>query len=35
MNRILYEVRQETVYIHAIIDTRRDLPSFLLRRLVR
>ena len=35
MNRILYEVRQETVYIHAIIETRRDLPSFLLRRLVR
>jgi plasmid stabilization system protein ParE len=35
MNRIIYEVRQDTVYIHLIVDTRRDMLSFLLRRLVR
>lgn len=34
-NRIIYEVRQDTIYIHLIVDSRRDLPSFLLRRLVR
>src|SRR5664280_1559245 len=35
MNRIIYEVRQDTVYVHLIVDTRRDMISFLLRRLVR
>ncbi|PIQ52818.1 MAG: plasmid stabilization protein [Comamonadaceae bacterium CG12_big_fil_rev_8_21_14_0_65_59_15] len=35
MNRIIYEVRQNTVYIHVIVDVRRDMPSFLMRRLVR
>ena len=35
MNRIIYEVREERVYIHAIIDTRRDLQSLLLIRLLR
>ena len=35
MNRIIYEVRQDTLYIHLIADSRRDLMSFLLRRLVR
>lgn len=35
MNRILYEVRQEVVYVHAIVDTRRDMQAFLLRRLLR
>ena len=34
-NRIIYEVRQDTIYIHLVVDTRRDLLSFLLRRLVR
>ena len=34
-NRIIYEVRQETIYIHLVVDSRRDLLSFLLRRLVR
>jgi plasmid stabilization system protein ParE len=34
-NRIIYEVRQDTIYIHLIVDSRRDLLSFLLRRLVR
>lgn len=35
MNRIIYEVRQDTVYIHIITDTRRDLKSLLTRRLLR
>ena len=35
MNRIIYEVRQDTIYIHVIVDSRRDMLSFLLRRLVR
>lgn len=34
-NRIIYEVRQDTLYVHLIVDSRRDLLSFLLRRLVR
>lgn len=34
-NRIIYEVRQDTIYVHLVVDTRRDLLSFLLRRLVR
>ena len=34
-NRIIYEVRQDTIYIHLVVDSRRDLLSFLLRRLVR
>ncbi|MGZ5052132.1 MAG: type II toxin-antitoxin system RelE/ParE family toxin [Methylobacter sp.] len=35
MNRIIYEVRQDTLYIHIIADTRRDLKSLLIRRLLR
>jgi hypothetical protein len=35
MYRIIYEVRQDVVYIHLIVDTRRDLSALLLRRLVR
>jgi len=35
MNRIIYEVRQDTVYIHIIVGSRRDLKSFLMHRLVR
>lgn len=34
MNRIIYEVRQDTIYIHLIIDTRRDLKAVLTRRLL-
>lgn len=34
-NRIIYEVRQETVYVHVIVDTRRDMKSLLTRRLLR
>lgn len=35
MNRIIYEVRQETIYIHIIVDARRDMKSLLTRRLLR
>lgn len=35
MNRIIYELRQDTVYIHMIVDSRRDLSGLLARRLLR
>ncbi len=35
MNRIIYEVRQNVVYIHIIIDARRDMNTLLARRLLR
>nr|WP_253219605.1 type II toxin-antitoxin system RelE/ParE family toxin [Pseudomonas chlororaphis] len=35
MNRIIYEVRDATVYIHVIADTRRDMQSLLMKRLLR
>lgn len=35
VNRIIYEVRQDTVYIHIITDGRRDLKGLLLRRLCK
>lgn len=35
MNRIIYEIRQDTIYIHIITDARRDMKSLLMRRLVR
>lgn len=36
MNRIIYELRQDAVYIHIIIiDTRRDLKDVLMQRLMR
>lgn len=34
-NRVIYEVRQDIVFIHVIVDTRRDMVSFLMTRLVR
>lgn len=34
-NRIIYEVRQKTVYVHVVVDTRRDMKSLLTRRLLR
>jgi toxin ParE1/3/4 len=34
-NRIIYEVRQDAVYIQLIIDTRRDLKDVLMQRLLR
>ena len=35
MNRIIYEVRQDILYIHIIVDGRRDLKALLTRRLLR
>lgn len=35
MNRVIYEVRQDLIYIHIVVDTRRDMNSLLFRRLVR
>ena len=34
-NRIIYEVRQKTIYVHVVVDTRRDMKSLLTRRLLR
>lgn len=34
MNRIVYELRGDTAYVHLICDTRRDLQSMLTRRLL-
>ena len=35
LNRIIYEVRQNTIYIHIIVDARRDMHALLTRRLLR
>ena len=34
-NRIIYEVRDDTIYIHVVTDTRRDLRTLLQKRLLR
>jgi toxin ParE1/3/4 len=34
MNRIIYEVRDDTAYIHVVCDARRDLQSLLMKRIV-
>jgi len=34
-NRIIYEVRQDSIYIHMIVDVRRDMHALLTRRLLR
>lgn len=34
MNRIIYEIRQETIFIHIICDTRKDMRSLLMSRLL-
>ncbi|OAK66741.1 plasmid stabilization protein [Variovorax paradoxus] len=34
MNRVIYEVRADTAYIHLVCDTRRDLKGLLMRRMV-
>lgn len=34
-NRVIYEVRQDAVYVHLIVDTRRDLKDVLMQRLLR
>lgn len=35
MNRIIYEVRGDLLYVHIACDTRRDLRDLLARRLLR
>ncbi|QJI34492.1 MULTISPECIES: type II toxin-antitoxin system RelE/ParE family toxin [unclassified Pseudomonas] len=35
MNRIIYEVRDKTIYVHIIADTRKNLQSLLLKRLIQ
>lgn len=35
MNRIIYEVRQQTIYIHIVCDIRKDMQSLLTKRLLR
>ncbi len=35
MNRILYEIREDALYIHIVCDGRRDMRTLLNRRLVR
>ncbi|REG48470.1 plasmid stabilization system protein ParE [Paraburkholderia sp. BL6669N2] len=34
-NRVIYEVRDNTIYIHVVADTRRDLRTLLQKRLLR
>ncbi|PRZ45352.1 type II toxin-antitoxin system RelE/ParE family toxin [Paraburkholderia fungorum] len=35
MNRIIYQIDNNTIYIHIIADTRRDLKDILAKRLMR
>src|SRR5471030_18142 len=35
MNRIIYEVRQDVIFVHAVVDARRDMMSLLTKRLLR
>ena len=35
MNRIIYEIRDQTVYIHIIADTRKNLQALLLKKLMQ
>lgn len=35
LNRIVYEVRQDSIYIHMIVDARRDMNALLTKRLLR
>jgi toxin ParE1/3/4 len=34
MNRVIYEVREKSVFIHIIVDTRKSLPALLMKRLL-
>jgi toxin ParE1/3/4 len=34
-NRIIYEVRHSTIYVHVVADCRRDMATLLARRLLR
>lgn len=35
MNRVIYEIQKDTLYIHVICDCRRNLKDLLIRRLLR
>lgn len=35
MNRLIYEVTADVVYVHIVCDTRRDMRTLLTRRLLR
>lgn len=35
MNRIIYELRGDTVFVHVICDTRKDLQTLLMSRILR
>ena len=35
INRVIYEIRDNGIYIHAIVDVRRDMRSLLTSRLLR
>ena len=35
VNRIIYEVRQDTIYVHIVVDARREMSALLTRRLLR
>lgn len=35
MNRILYEIREDAIYIHIVCDSRKDMRTLLSRRLLR
>lgn len=35
MNRIIYEIRSQTVYVHIIVDSRKSLQLLLTQRLLR
>ena len=35
MNRIIYEIRDQTIYVHIIADTRKNLQALLLKNLIQ
>ena len=35
INRIIYEIRPETIYVHIVCDSRKDMKSLLSKRLLR
>ncbi|MFW9079153.1 type II toxin-antitoxin system RelE/ParE family toxin [Pseudomonas sp. P2757] len=35
LNRVIYEVREQIVYVHIIADTRKNLPTLLMKRLLQ
>ena len=35
MNRVIYEPRADAVYIYMVVDTRRDIETLLMQRLMR